>query len=229
VSEESPEWQILSVVNSTEPLPARRERLGALLLRVLDADIFVSYRSDEVGPYADPVAVNLDQSWLHAYANRYRHIDEVTPHLYQQGGAAVVPVRGRARSEYVKDFLHRAGMHHGINYFPALAAAGSLDLRLWRSRAAEPFTDQDVRRLQLVGDLMHRLWQDDASSGTSPLTPRELQIARLVAEGMTDQSICERLHISLPTLRTHLRNAFAKVGATNRAALATHVVLHRQK
>ena len=42
---------------------------------------------------------------------------------------------------------------------------------------------------------------------------------RLVAAGQTGPEIAEQLHISHATVRTHVRNAMAKVGARSRAHL----------
>jgi len=51
------------------------------------------------------------------------------------------------------------------------------------------------------------------------LSPREREIVRLVAAGETGPEIAEQLHISHATVRTHVRNAMAKVGARSRAHL----------
>lgn len=53
------------------------------------------------------------------------------------------------------------------------------------------------------------------------LTAREVEIVRLVAEGLTDRAVAERLFISPRTVDTHLRNIFAKVRVTSRAGLAS--------
>jgi PAS domain S-box-containing protein len=51
------------------------------------------------------------------------------------------------------------------------------------------------------------------------LSEREREIVRLVAAGETGPEIAEQLHISHATVRTHVRNAMAKVGARSRAHL----------
>jgi DNA-binding CsgD family transcriptional regulator len=50
-------------------------------------------------------------------------------------------------------------------------------------------------------------------------SPRELEIVRLVADGLTGALIAEDLFISPLTVQTHLRNAMGKVGAHTRAHL----------
>ncbi len=49
-----------------------------------------------------------------------------------------------------------------------------------------------------------------------PLTPRELQVLGLLAEGLTNPEIARRLVISLPTVKSHTRNLYAKLGVHSR-------------
>jgi DNA-binding CsgD family transcriptional regulator len=51
------------------------------------------------------------------------------------------------------------------------------------------------------------------------LSPRELQIARLVADGATNRAIATSLDISLWTVSTHMRRIFAKLGVCSRAEM----------
>lgn len=61
-----------------------------------------------------------------------------------------------------------------------------------------------------------------ATAGTSaaglvePLTPREIEILRLIAAGLRNQEIADRLYISLPTVKRHVANAYGKLGVTHR-------------
>ena len=45
-----------------------------------------------------------------------------------------------------------------------------------------------------------------------PLTARELEILRLVAEGLRNQEIADRLVISLATVKRHIANTYGKLG-----------------
>ena len=53
----------------------------------------------------------------------------------------------------------------------------------------------------------------------SALTPRELEVLRLVAAGLTNQEIAERLFVTQATAKTHANRAMMKLGARDRAQL----------
>ena len=59
----------------------------------------------------------------------------------------------------------------------------------------------------------------DAPAATHGLSPRELEIARLVARGATSRMIASVLEISAWTVSTHLRRIFAKLDVTSRAEM----------
>lgn len=52
------------------------------------------------------------------------------------------------------------------------------------------------------------------------LTPREIQILQLVAEGLSNRSIGEKLHIATSTARDHVRDILRRLGVKSRAAAA---------
>jgi DNA-binding CsgD family transcriptional regulator len=58
-------------------------------------------------------------------------------------------------------------------------------------------------------------------SGRDALTPRELRIAGLAAEGMSNREIAEALFITRKTVETHLAHVYRKLGVASRAALPT--------
>jgi predicted ATPase/DNA-binding CsgD family transcriptional regulator len=58
---------------------------------------------------------------------------------------------------------------------------------------------------------------------TPPLTNRELQIARLIAQGRSNRAIAEELTISPATAARHVANIFGKLGFTSRAQVAAWI------
>jgi len=60
------------------------------------------------------------------------------------------------------------------------------------------------------------------------LTPREIEILRLIAAGLRNQQIANQLYISLPTVKRHVANAYGKLGVSHRTeAIARATALGR--
>jgi predicted ATPase/DNA-binding CsgD family transcriptional regulator len=66
---------------------------------------------------------------------------------------------------------------------------------------------------------------DDIEPG--PLARREIEVAQLIAEGLSNKEIATRLFISGPTVATHVRNIMNKLGCNTRAQIATWVASGR--
>jgi DNA-binding NarL/FixJ family response regulator len=58
----------------------------------------------------------------------------------------------------------------------------------------------------------------------SPLSPRELEVAQLVAEGLTNPEIGKRLFISPRTVTTHLVKIYDRIGVHSRASLTRYIL-----
>lgn len=61
-------------------------------------------------------------------------------------------------------------------------------------------------------------WHDDprASASPSSLTPRELEVVTLLADGLTNETIGQRLGLSSRTVKTHVQNLLSKLDARDR-------------
>jgi DNA-binding CsgD family transcriptional regulator len=65
--------------------------------------------------------------------------------------------------------------------------------------------------------------QRRAAVGWDSLTPSERDVSHLVAEGLTNREIGQRLFVSPRTVETHVGHVFGKLGLTSRSALAAEV------
>ena len=65
---------------------------------------------------------------------------------------------------------------------------------------------------------------DDLAPSPEPLTPREIQVVELLAEGLSNRHIGERLGISAETVKFHLAAISGKLGASNRTDVVRRAV-----
>ncbi len=73
----------------------------------------------------------------------------------------------------------------------------------------------------LAPSVAGRLWQHTHRPATTALSPREIEVLRLVAQGLSNADIGQRLHISEATVKTHLLRTFAKLNVSDRTAAVT--------
>ena len=96
-----------------------------------------------------------------------------------------------------------------------------------RHRGAYKIAKQIVLRLgqDRVGEgecgrcLSHAEVEATALEVRDTLTPREIEIVRMVAQGLRNKSIAERLTIAEGTVKVHLHNIYEKLGVDGRLEL----------
>jgi DNA-binding CsgD family transcriptional regulator len=94
---------------------------------------------------------------------------------------------------------------------PRLATAHEAFERL----GATPWADRAATELRATGQTVPR-----RDAVATHLTPQEIQVARLVAEGGSNQEVAAQMFLSPRTVAYHLYKAFPKLGVTSRAELA---------
>ncbi len=77
----------------------------------------------------------------------------------------------------------------------------------------------------LLQDLPSTLVREETSS--EPLTPREMEILKLIAEGHTNREVADILHISVRTVESHRANLTGKLGFSSRVDLVRYARSHR--
>ena len=76
------------------------------------------------------------------------------------------------------------------------------------------------RALRRFGVQRRIVGRPRAKTGWDSLTRSELTVVNLIAQGATNRSAAERLHVTPHTVKAHLHNAFAKLGINSRAELS---------
>jgi DNA-binding CsgD family transcriptional regulator/tetratricopeptide (TPR) repeat protein len=120
----------------------------------------------------------------------------------------------------------------------ALAAAGERAGALEALKEAEGEADlcgstrfrdemrRELRKLGARAEVRGPATADD--SGMASLTKRELEIAELITDRLTNPQIASKLFLSKKTIESHIRNVFVKLGASSRVEVARIVERDRR-
>jgi DNA-binding NarL/FixJ family response regulator len=87
---------------------------------------------------------------------------------------------------------------------------------------------EDVLPPAMTGRLFSELAREAVKKGTGPqaesvrMTAREKEVIALIAEGLSNKAIGKRLHISIHTVKSHLRNIMEKLTLHSRLELAAY-------
>lgn len=112
-------------------------------------------------------------------------------------------------------------IHHGIQcYICKESSREEIIEAVYATAKGEPFFCKYSAEL-LSGKAM----SPEKDTTTPLLSPRETEIIHLIAEGMTNQEIAEKLFLSFHTIKTHRKNIIKKLGFTfkNTAELASFI------
>ena len=154
---------------------------------------------------------------------------------------AEVPIGANRLTDVVATHELRRSLGYEV-WFRALGFAHhlrvGLDATRWHTKVfcfdrgpGRDFTSRDRAVLDVVRPYLaarYALWRDSSESDPTAdrageLTLRELEVLDLVAEGMTNGEIAQRLWISPGTVRRHLENIYEKLGVHTRTAAVAAV------
>jgi DNA-binding NarL/FixJ family response regulator len=76
----------------------------------------------------------------------------------------------------------------------------------------------------VAGKLMHEVAQGRRDSAAELLTPRELEVLRLLARGLPNKAIARELTVTEKTVKTHVSNVLAKLQLADRTQAALYAV-----
>jgi DNA-binding NarL/FixJ family response regulator len=121
-------------------------------------------------------------------------------------------------------------MHDDERYFLEGLEAGAAGYVL--KRAADKDLIDAVRtvaggRTFLSDDAQKALMDEWLEGGTEvdePLTPRELEVVKLIAEAYTNKQIAETLKLSEKTVESHRTNVFGKLGMRDRVEIVRYAI-----
>jgi DNA-binding CsgD family transcriptional regulator len=106
-------------------------------------------------------------------------------------------------------------VEHSVEIYAGLVAAVFASLGIWLGLRLTRHTETIVVREVMV-EAPATFVRDDSKLQSLGITPRELEILQLIAEGLSNKEIAERVFVSENTVKTHSSRVFDKLGARRR-------------
>ncbi len=106
-------------------------------------------------------------------------------------------------------------VEHSVEIYGGLVAAVFASVGIWLGLRLTKRTQTVVVREVLVPAPVNFV-RDERKLESLGITPRELEILELIAAGLSNKEIAERVHVSENTVKTHSSRVFDKLGARRR-------------
>lgn len=111
-------------------------------------------------------------------------------------------------------------VEHSVEIYGGLVAALFSGIGIWLgrklTRPAETVVVREVEVREVVVPAPINFVRDQVKVDSLGITPRELEILELIAEGLSNREIAERAYVSENTVKTHSSRVFDKLGARRR-------------
>jgi DNA-binding NarL/FixJ family response regulator len=120
-----------------------------------------------------------------------------------------------------EDYLREALRAGAAGYVLKRAAAKELVGAIEAVQRGESYLDPALTRT-LISDYVRKV--DRADMAVDALTERELEVLRLVAEGLTNRQIALKLNISIKTVQSHRANLMDKLDLHDRTELVRYAI-----
>ncbi len=123
------------------------------------------------------------------------------------------------------EYFFRALQAGAAGYVLKKAATQDLLAAVRAVARGEAFLYPSVAK-KLIGDYLNRVQTDATPSDYARLSDREREVLILIAEGVSNQQIAERLVISVSTVQTHRAHILEKLGLQTTADIVKYAVQH---
>ena len=154
---------------------------------------------------AQPDVVIVDEmTWSSAAVARIAEIRRAVP------TAKIVALTAQPEAAWLGDAIH-AGAHASISKTVQPNLIGVLVREIWAGNVHHSFAAAPA----------------NVDADHTKLTPRELEILRLVAAGASNGHIARQLFVTEQTIKFHLSNVYRKLGVANRTEASHYAHVHR--
>jgi len=229
-------------INSIPDLTQMRKTFFELIKVLIPYDFITFYLADREKLMKDPIAVGISEEDLQRYIDEYKYFDyKRWIFLSAQNRAFretdLFPSKERELTPYYQKVYVRAGIHYEAILSLAYNGVFVGVVSIYRRKEGPDFSDRDIYILDILKNhLAFRLHTGLSAGGASlsatkplgfyetfrkkyGLTNRETEILELIGSGIDNEGICQKLFITINTLRKHFINIYRKMGVTKRIEL----------
>lgn len=224
------------MTNNTDVSDEFKRALFALVHRLMPVDgirffIYVPWAQLQ----QDSASHQHLDTMLRQYAETWWEVDPMHPSRFEDQDTAVVSnamlmadAEWRQSAIYT-GFYQPNGYFHNCDVFFRQQGRIVAVLSLVRRDPGQAFTATEVASLNQVQPFVEyslgaihvssRVISRTSLSARFHLTARELDVVEIAVTGVSNKALCRHLGISLPTLRSHVQNIYAKVGVRSSSEL----------
>ncbi len=228
----------LMLIKEKFPTGFQRESL-ATLNRLLPLSYSIFALVDPSIRSQGMVMQNLDVETDREYQTRYCEYDPLHPDNFKDSPKSVVCLdnvlteKEIYQSVYYLEFMKPNNMRYITDMFLRYEGEIIAALSLIRDQSMSSFSAAEL----ILLDNLHPLFEFTLNNIYQPrrinekamltekfqLTPRELDVIEHIIVGSSNQSIADKMHVSLPTIKTHLRHIYDKTAVSSRTKLLAKI------
>ena len=237
---ETNDWLVMNSIiykiYTTGDFDAMRTQFLEQIKTVIDFDSadFYLASSNEKENLERPVFLNCDEDLSDIYENMdYSRGIMFSGRSMVYRETDIISDEKRVQTEYYQRVYKPNNWHYALQMIFGRNKHFLGVVTLYRTIGKEDFTYEDVFLMVMLKDHMaYRLSQDRNNQMTSQekltltqavktydLTKREQTILQLLLQGMENTEICDRLSITVNTLKKHILNIYRKLGIRNRVQM----------
>lgn len=200
-----------------------------------EAMVFFMNGNQEI---CDQYLVNVSESWSNLYLEYYAQMENFPYRINvckrEKKDCIVLHQRNWTKaenSEFVQNYIRQRELKYSIGFnMYDLHGLPRIVFAFDRTRE-QKFTAAECRDLSLAIPLLNNIYKKFYVQETGPsslkqiawettkLTPREIEIANLLCQGVKPANISQALYISLPTTYKHISNIYEKMHVSSRQEL----------
>lgn len=208
-----------------------------------DFDQALVYYLDGNRKVCNQYLVNIDKKWSNMYLEYYYRTDDSRFSLFkdvrENPTKPTINIRSweeETSSEFVPDYIRSKGIKYSLGFVLYDINGMPRTVFALDRKKNENFTEDEFNALSLAIPQLNNLHKkffcqqssrlsiDEISWETTELTPREIEIANMLCQGISPAIISKSLYISKSTIYKHISNIYGKMNVSTQQELLVRML-----